>query len=87
MVPPPFLCLRIIGVKEGLRDEGLQIFWPYTENFMFMHHELMFTALEHVFMRLELMFIACEHNFLDWRFPKSKDNLLNLPNHPLQRIS
>jgi hypothetical protein len=32
-------------------------------NFMFMHRELMFTALEHVFMHRELMFIDREHNF------------------------
>ena len=28
---------------------------------MFMHRELMFTALEHMFMHRELMFIAREH--------------------------
>ena len=31
--------------------------------FMFMHRELMFTALEYVFIALELMSIARKHNF------------------------
>ena len=50
---------------------------------MFMHRELMFTALEHVFMRLELMFTVREHKFFGCKETKYTYKLRNNTPHTL----
>ena len=50
---------------------------------MFMHRELMFTALEYVFMRLELMFTVREHNFSSCKETKHTYKLRNNTPHAL----